>query len=120
MTAIATIVCLVLALAVVVFAVVRYVRDQPADTPDVVVSGVLEVGVLCYVVVRVVDLARGHETSSLGLSIAYLIGIALVMPVAVLLGLAERSRWGPVVIGVGALVVCVLFARIDQVWTPGG
>lgn len=120
MTAVATIVCLVLALAVVVIAAVRYFRNLPADTAELVAAGVLEAGVFFYVVVRVVDLADGHKTSSLGLAIAYLIGIVLVMPVVVLLGLAERSRWGPVIIGVGALVVAVLFARIDQLWTPGG
>jgi hypothetical protein len=42
------------------------------------------------------------------------------MPVAGALGLAERSHWGAVVLGAGALVVCVLFARIDQVWRPHG
>ena len=120
MIQIATITALVLALAVVVDNAWRYFRDRPADTPEVVVAAVFELGVLFYVVVRIVDLAGGHRTSSLGLAIAYLVGIVLVMPVTVLLGLAERTRWGPVIIGVGALVVAVLFARIDQVWTPNG
>ena len=120
MTAIATIVCLVLALVVVIVTGLRALRDAPADTREVVAAGALEVGVLGYVVVRVVDLAGGHRTSGLVVVIAYLIGITLVMPVVVLLGLAERSRWGPVVVGAGALVVCVLFARINQIWTPGG
>lgn len=120
MIQIATVTALILALGVVVDNAWRYWRNRPADTTEVVVAGVFEAGVLFYVVVRVVDLAGGHKTSSLALAIAYLIGVVLVMPVTVLLGLAERSRWGPVIIGVGALVVCVLFARIGQVWTPHG
>jgi hypothetical protein len=120
MTGIVTIVCLVLALGVVATTGVHALRDRPADTSDVVVAGLLELGVLVYVAVRTVDLAGGHRTSSLVLAVCYLVGIVLVMPVTVLLGLAERSRWGPVVIGVGALVVCVLFARVQQLWTPHG
>ena len=120
MTGIATIVCLVLALATMVGAGVRALRDQAVGRPELVAAGVLELGVLVYVVVRVVDLVGGHRPSSTAIVVVYLVGIALVMPMAGLLALAERSRWGPIVLGVGALVVCVLFARLDQIWSPGG
>ncbi len=120
MTGIATIVCLVLALVTVLATGVRALRDQTVDTIELAAAGLLELGVLFYVGVRVADLAGGHRPPSLAIAIAYLIGIVLIMPVTVVLGIAERSRWGPVVLGVGALVVCVLFARIDQVWTPHG
>lgn len=120
MTGIVTIGCLVLALGTVLVAGVRALRDEPAARAELVGAGLLELGVLVYVVVRVVDLAGGHRPPSLGIVIAYLFGIVLVMPVTVVLGLAERSRWGPIVIGVGAIVVCVLFKRVDQIWTPRG
>lgn len=120
MVVVATVVALVLALAVVLDAAWCYRRDAAADTREVVIAGALELAVLFYVGVRVVDLAGGHRTSSLALAISYLIGVALVMPAAVLVGLFERSRWGPVIMAVGALVVAVLFARVDQLWTPGG
>ncbi len=115
-----TVACLVLALAVVVINGLRYYRDLPADTTELVSAGVLELAVLAYVAVRAVDLAGGHRTESTALAVAYLVGIALVMPVAAFLGLAERSKWGPVVIAVGAVVVAVLLARVDQLWYPGG
>ena len=120
MTGIATVVCLVLALGVVLVNGVRALRDRPVTTREVGAAGILELGVLFYVVVRVVDLVGGHKPHSMLLAVAYLVGILLVMPVAVALGIAERSKWGPVVVAVGALVVCVLFARIDQVWQPHG
>ncbi|WP_460605375.1 hypothetical protein [Jatrophihabitans fulvus] len=120
MVLVATVVALVLALAVVVDAAWCYRRDEAADTREVVIAGLLELAVLAYVAVRVVDLAGGHRTSSLALAISYLIGLVLIMPAAVLVGLFERSRWGPVIIAVGAVVVAVLFARVDQLWTPGG
>jgi threonine/homoserine efflux transporter RhtA len=120
MTELATIVCLVLALGTVLPCAVKALRDRPVGRLEVTAAGLLEVGVLFYVIVRIADLIGGHRPSSLAVAIAYLIGILLVMPVAAALGIVERTRWGPIVLGVGALVVCVLFARIDQVWRPHG
>jgi threonine/homoserine efflux transporter RhtA len=120
MTEIATIVCLVLALGVVLPCAVKALRDRPIGRLEVTAAGLLEAGLLFYVGVRVADLIDGHRPASPAVAIAYLVGILLVMPVAAALGIAERSRWGPIVLGVGALVVCVLFARIDQVWRPHG
>jgi hypothetical protein len=120
MTSIATIVCLVLALGVVVVTGICALRDRAVAHLELGSAGLLEVGVLFYVITRIADLAGGHRPASLLIAILYLVGIVLVMPVTAVLGIAERSRWGPVVLGVGALVVCVLFARIDQVWKPHG
>ncbi len=120
MTGVVTIVCLVLAVGTMVAAGVRALRDRPVERVELATAAVLELAVLVYVVVRVVDLARGHHPPSLGIVVVYLVGIALVMPVAAVLALAERSRWGPIVLGFGALVVCVLFARVNQIWSPGG
>lgn len=120
MTGIATIACLALAVVVMASAGWRAYRDRPVERTELIAAGVLELAVLVYLAFRVVDLVRGHEPSSLGILVVYLIGTALVMPVAGFLALAEQSRWGPVVLAFAALVVCVLFARIDQIWSPGG
>ncbi|MHA3703464.1 hypothetical protein ACXR2U_14905 [Jatrophihabitans sp. YIM 134969] len=120
MTGVATIVCLALAVVVMAVAGWRASRDRPVERTELIAAGVLELAVLVYVALRVVDLARGHETSGLGIVVVYLVGIAVVVPVAGFLALAEQSRWGPVVLAFGALVVCVLFARLNQLWSPGG
>jgi hypothetical protein len=120
MIGIATVVCLVLAVGVLATGGFRALRNEGAATSELVAAGLLEVGVFFYVGVRIADLIGGHRPHSMALAVAYLFGIILVMPVAAALGLAERSRWGPTVFVAGALVVCVLFARIDQVWLPHG
>ncbi len=120
MLAVATGVCLALALVTVLAGGIRALRDRPVTTIELAAAGALELGVLFYVGVRVAELVGGHRPPSMGLAVAYLVGIVLVMPVAVALGIAERSRWGPLVFVAGALVVAVLFARIDQVWTAHG
>ena len=117
---IATITCLVLALGVVLTSGIRALRDQSLTTIELYAAGLLEAGLLFYVGVRVADLIGGHRPPSLAVAIAYLVGILLVLPVAAALAIAERSRWGPIVLGAGALVVCLLFVRIDQVWVPHG
>lgn len=120
MTGIVTLVSLVFAVVTMALAAWRAGRDQVVGRPELAAAALLELGVLVYVVARVVDLAGGHRTSGTGIVVVYLVGIALVVPVAAVLALAERSRWGPIVLGFGALVVCVLFARVDQLWSPGG
>lgn len=120
MSTIATIICLILSLLVVVLTGVQAFNDLPLTKREVAAAAGLEIGVVLYVGVRIAELAGGHRPHSLVLAIAYLVGILLVMPVAAALGIAERSRWGPVTVGAGALVVCVLFARIDQVWAVHG
>lgn len=120
MTGVATIVCLVLAAGVLVVAGWRAHRDREVQRTELILTGVLEVGVLVYVAFRIVDLVRGHQPSSLGILVVYLVGTALLMPVAAGFALAERSRWGPVVLAFGALVVAVLFARVNQIWSPRG
>lgn len=119
MTGVVTVVCLALVVVVLAVMALRYRADRAVDTGEVVLAGVLELAVLVYVGVRAADLIGGHRTSSTALAVSYLVGIALVMPAAALVGLFERSRWGPVIIAVGALVVAVLFARVHQLWTPG-
>lgn len=120
MTTIATSVCLILALATAVVAGVRALFDRAPTRTDLLAGALVELGVLFYVGVRVAGLIGGHHPSSLGLVIAYLVGIALVMPVTAALSAAEPSRWGSVVLAAGALVVCVLLARISQLWNPHG
>lgn len=120
MTTVATTLCLVFALGLVLLTGIRALRNQQVMRVDLGAAVAVEIAVLFYVVVRVVDLAGGHETSGLAIVIAYLVGILLVMPVTVALGLAEATRWGSVVLGVGGLVVCVLLARLHQLWTPHG
>lgn len=60
----------------------------------------------------------GGEAADPGSLIAYLITVVVLAPVALLWGIAEKSRWGSGVLCVGLATVAVLVARIDQLW-PG-
>jgi len=120
MTTVATIVCLVLALATALLCGILAVRDRPITWPAVITAGLSELAILFYIGVRITDLAMGHQVSNLAVVIAYLAGLVLVLPVAGALAWAEPSRWGSATLGFGALVACALFARINQLWRPHG
>jgi hypothetical protein len=120
MTGIATIVCLVLALGTALLAGVQALRDRAVTRVGLILAGLTELAVFFYVGARVADLINGHHTSGLAIVIAYLTGLVLALPITAALAWAEPSRWGSVTLGVGALVVCALFARINQLWTPHG
>jgi hypothetical protein len=120
MTGVATVICLVLALTTALLAGVQALRDRAITRVGLALAALTEVAVLFYVAVRVVDLAGGHRTAGLPIVIAYLAGLILTMPVTAALSWAEPSRWSSVTLGTGALVTCVLFARINQLWTPHG
>lgn len=120
MIGLSTVLCLVTALVTALACGVDALRDLRTGTLDLVLAGVTELAILAYVAVRAVDLAGGHRSSGLAIVLAYLVGLLLVMPVAAALGLAEPSRWGPVIVASGSVVVCVMLARVAQLWTPHG
>jgi hypothetical protein len=120
MTGIATVVCLVFALATAAVAGIQSARDRAITRTGLELAALTELAIFFYVAVRITDLAHGHHTAGLAIVIAYLVGLTLTMPIVVVLSLAEPTRWGSVTLGVGAIVACVLFARINQIWTPHG
>ncbi len=121
MTGVVTLICVVLALGTAAGAGLRVLRNQLTTRLDLAAAAVTELAVLVYVGVRVAGLIGGHHVpGAVVVVIAYLAAIALTLPVAVALSWAEPSRWSGAVLAGGALVVCVLFARIDQLWSAHG
>jgi hypothetical protein len=76
-----------------------------------------ELGLLAQVVWAIVRLVGGgHPQGGLPVFIGYLAGSLVILPVAALWGLGERSRWGSAVLAAGFLVMAVLIVRMQQVW----
>ena len=84
------------------------------------VVAVVEVLLLVQLAVAIVLLTRGGEiVGSTGTFLAYLIGTLLALPLTLLWGLGEPSRWTLVALAVCCLVIAVLVVRLDQIWTTG-
>lgn len=80
-------------------------------------AAVGELGLLVQVGWAIVRIAGGaHPRGGLPIFIGYLAGSLVILPVAALWGLGERSRWGGAVVAAGFLVIAVLIVRMQQVW----
>lgn len=105
-------------LAVAVFCLVTLVLNRPMSGIHLAAVALLELGLLAFVVLAVVRLATGgHPAGGVTTFVLYLIGSPLVLPVGVVWGLVDRSRWSSAVVGVACLVVPVLIVRMNQVWS---
>jgi hypothetical protein len=115
-----TVTVLACAAMLAVVAGVTTARGRRAGTTLVVVAALTELAVLAQLVVGISQLASGHHDVSAALFVAYLVGTAVIVPLAVLWARGEPSRWGPGVLAVAGLVVLVLMARLNQLWTGAG
>lgn len=89
---------------------------------DLVLLGACALLTLAWVALGVAlglrDLAGGNPPDRVTLY-GYLLTALMMAVGGGWAGLAERTRWGSLVVGVGALVSLVLLMRLHQIW-PGG
>jgi hypothetical protein len=76
----------------------------------------VEVGTIVLLVAGIIGLNQTTRDVDGALLISYLISLVLVPPVAVLWGVAEKSRWGTGVVLIGMWTVSVMSIRVMQVW----
>ena len=111
------------ALGAALWALVLMIANRPVRADHwsgVALLGVLallELGLLGQAVVAIVSLFttdRDIEKFTFG---GYAVAPVVIIPIAAVWALAERSRWGPGVLVVGCLSIPVLILRLGQVWT---
>lgn len=95
-------------------------RNQIPREPHVIGAGVIEVLLIVQLVVAIVMMFVDGRPDDLAIFIAYLLFVLLVVPLALLWALAEKSRWGTMVLVIAALVVPVLILRLGQIWEGTG
>lgn len=76
----------------------------------------LELGLLVQAVIGIVRLVGTDRELSGATFVGYLVGPLVVLPLAGLWAVAERSRWGASVLAVGFLSVPVMILRLQQIW----
>lgn len=104
------------ALVLLVTGVVMTALSRMHDTTLLLMAGLVEVTVIGMSLIAAIELARGHEVRSMATVIGYLVGNLLIMPAAVLWGWAERTRWTPAVLALGALTVLAMVVRLTTLW----
>jgi hypothetical protein len=106
-----------LAAVIVVWLVVLIVRDRLPDDYLFGALAVLETGLLAQLVVGVLQVFGDTGDVNVAAYVGYLVGLVLVLPIAFLWSMGERTRSGTAVLLVGVVVVPVLFLRLDQLWS---
>lgn len=104
------------AVAVAAFAAWHMVRDARFSNPLFYAVGVLELLIAATLVGGSIALGRTDRDVDGVLFISYLVTNLIIPPLAVVWGVAERSRWGTGVVVVAMLTVAVLMARLHGIW----
>jgi hypothetical protein len=105
------------AAVVAVWLVVLIVRDRLPDDYLFGALALLEVGLLGVLVVGLVQVFGDAGGVNVAAYVGYLVGLVLVLPIAFVWSMGERTRAGTAVLLVGVLVVPVLFLRLHQLWS---
>lgn len=115
-----TIALVLTAIPLALWSLVLVARNRPLDNALFYGISVVELVTLVVVAIAVIGLIGGERPSGMATFVSYLVLLPLVLPIATLWALIERSRWGSAVIAVAALLLPVLGLRLEQVWAAGG
>jgi hypothetical protein len=105
-----------LATAVVLWAAWKTIRHTRISDPMFYAIAAVEVGTIVLLITGVAAMLRTQRHVEGALLVSYLITLVLVPPVALVWGVAEKSRWGTGVIVIGMWTVAVMAIRVIQVW----
>jgi hypothetical protein len=117
MTPVVTAVVVAVAFAMAAWSLVLAARNKPAGWITLGGLAVVELALLVQTVVAVVLLVQGHQVPQFWTFLGYLAAALIVVPVGTVWSLAERTRWGSVVLAVACVVIPVLVLRLNQIWS---
>jgi bacteriorhodopsin len=93
-------------------------RNRWIDWSHLIGLIVVELALLAQVVAAGVRIGGGDHPQEFATFLGYLVVSVVMLPLVAGLAFMERTRWGSVIAGAGALVVAVLVLRLQQVWLP--
>jgi len=112
-----TVVLLVASGLLALVAAHHLVRRRLVDDPLILTGGAIEVALLVQLVVglsKASAIADGAERATF---IAYLFTVLIVIPASLFIAIKEKTQWAMAVVLGAAVVVAILVARLQQVWT---
>ena len=104
------------ALVVGAWAAVLMVRDRQVDNAYFYATAALELALVVAFVAGCVALGGTARDVDGVLFVSYFLAAVLVVPVALVWGIAEKSRWGTCLVVVAMLTVAVLMVRFVDIW----
>lgn len=107
-----------LALVSMCWGLLTAVLDKPPGKAQLLYAAGLEVVVLVQSLVGVVGLVRGFRPAETATTIAYLLGILVLVPLAWFWANNERTRFSGIVLAVAAAGVAAMTFRLLVLWVP--
>jgi hypothetical protein len=107
---------IVSSLVVAAFCGLMALLDRPPGPLHLLGLTIVEAALLVQAVVATGKMFTGDRPDDMPTFVGYLLTAVLIPPLAVLVGWAERTRWGSVILAVAFLVVPVMVLRLQQVW----
>ncbi|MBA8794561.1 uncharacterized protein YqgC (DUF456 family) [Friedmanniella endophytica] len=104
----------------VVWAVISTARNRTTSWALLGWVALSELVTLVQSVIGFVRLAGGFRPAEYATTVGYLIGILVLLPLATVWALTDRSRWAPAVLAVAEAGVLAMTLRLLVLWTPGG
>lgn len=98
-------------------AVHHLLRRRLVDDPLILVGAALELALLVQLVVGLTKASAIGDGAERATFIAYLFTVLLVVPATVVIAIKEKTQWAMAVVLGGAVVVAILVARLQQIWT---
>lgn len=99
-----------------VYSVYLMLRNRPVDNPLFFITVALEIVLLVIVVAGIVALVNSDQAGGEAVFISYLATMIILLPVAFLWGIAEKSRWGTGAFLVVLISTYVLVYRVVELW----
>lgn len=97
--------------------ILGFASRRPSDL-SVGALALVELLLIAQLVVAIVAPFTGNHAEGSVLEFYVYLVSALLIPIGVTaFALFERSRWSTVVLGVGALAIAVMLARMQVIWT---
>jgi hypothetical protein len=103
-------------LAVALWAAWKTIRHTRISDAMFYAIAAIEVGTVVLLVAGIGALASTQRDVDTAVLVSYLITLVLIPPVALVWGVAEKSRWGTGVILIGMWTVGIMAIRVLQVW----
>lgn len=106
-------------LVLAAWSLVLLLLGRPLDNPLFYGLAALELGLIALLVGGSIALASTDRDVNGPAFIGYVLTALLILPLAVVWAVAEKSRWGTAVLVAACLTLAVMVVRMQQVWTAG-
>jgi heme A synthase len=104
----------------VLWGIVMAIADRPPGNWQIYWAALTELAVLVQTIVGFVAIVSGHGPDEQPTAIGYLLGIVVLMPVAILWSLSERTRYSSVVMALTGAAAAVMSFRLLELWGKFG